>query len=104
MRALRSRFLKALACRSERLPWMTSQATNCIFFFGQNVGSNSPRMVHSLQAARRRNVPIVTFNPLRERGLERVVNPQSPVEMLTNAATQISTQYHQVKAGGDIAA
>ena len=80
------------------------EATDCIFFFGQNVGSNSPRMLHSLQAARRRNVPIVTFNPLRERGLERFVNPQSPLEMLTNAATQISTQYHQVKAGGDIAA
>ena len=80
------------------------EATDCIFFFGQNVGSNSPRMLHSLQAARRRNVPIVTFNPLRERGLERFVNPQSPLEMLTDASTQISTQYHQVKAGGDIAA
>jgi predicted molibdopterin-dependent oxidoreductase YjgC len=57
-----------------------------------------------LQDARCRNVPIVTFNPLRERGLERFVNPQSPVEMLTNASTQISTQYQQVKAGGENAA
>ncbi|HEX4210119.1 MAG TPA: FdhF/YdeP family oxidoreductase, partial [Candidatus Binataceae bacterium] len=72
--------------------------------FGQNVGSNSPRMLHSLQSARQRDVPIVTFNPLRERGLERFVNPQSPTEMLTSASTQISTQYHQVTAGGDIAA
>ena len=32
------------------------------------------------------------------------INPQSPTEMLTGKATQISTQYHQVKAGGDIAA
>ncbi|MFN3674188.1 MAG: FdhF/YdeP family oxidoreductase, partial [Bosea sp. (in: a-proteobacteria)] len=31
-------------------------------------------------------------------------NPQSPVEMLTRAETRISSQYHQVKAGGDIAA
>ena len=48
-----------------------------IFFFGQNVGSNSPRMLHDLQDARRRGVPIVTFNPLHERGLEAFTNPQS---------------------------
>ena len=78
--------------------------TDCIFFFGQNVGSNSPRMLHDLEDARKRDVPIITFNPLKERGLERFVNPQSFTEMATGHATQISTQYHQVKAGGDIAA
>lgn len=78
--------------------------TDCILFFGQNVGTNSPRMLHDLQDARRRDVPIITFNPLRERGLVSFVNPQAPLEMLTDHATPISTQYHQVKAGGDIAA
>ncbi|AIR90912.1 FdhF/YdeP family oxidoreductase [Pseudomonas cremoricolorata] len=78
--------------------------TDCIFFFGQNVGSNSPRMLHPLQEARKRQVPIITFNPLRERGLERFVNPQSPVEMIGPESTVISTQYHQVKIGGDLAA
>ena len=78
--------------------------TDCLFFFGQNVGSNAPRMLHPLRDARRRGAPIVTFNPLRERGLERFANPQSPAEMLGGAATQITSQYHQVKAGGDIAA
>ena len=78
--------------------------TDCIFFFGQNVGTNSPRMLHQLQDARMRGIEIITFNPLRERGLERFINPQSPFEMLTNTPTQISTQYHQVKAGGDTAA
>ena len=78
--------------------------TDCIFFFGQNPGSNAPRMLHELQEASRRNVPIVTFNPVRERGLERFTNPQSPVEMLSGQSTRISSQYHQVKAGGDIAA
>jgi len=80
------------------------EQTDCIFFFGQNVGVNSPRMLHQLQDARRRGVPIVTFNPLRERGLVSFVNPQSPTEMLTGHETVISTQYHQVKAGGDTAA
>jgi len=80
------------------------QHTDCIFFFGQNVGSNSPRMLHDLQDARRRNVPIITFNPIRERGLERFVNPQSPTQMLGPDSTIISTQYHQLAIGGDIAA
>ncbi len=78
--------------------------TDCIFFFGQNVGTNSPRMLHQLQDARERGVPIVTFNPLRERGLVSFVNPLSPSQMLTGKETTISTQYHQVKVGGDIAA
>uniref|UniRef100_UPI0035C96196 FdhF/YdeP family oxidoreductase n=1 Tax=uncultured Sphingomonas sp. TaxID=158754 RepID=UPI0035C96196 len=75
-----------------------------IFFFGQNVGSNAPRMLHDLRACRKRGVEIVTFNPLRERGLERFTDPQNPFEMATLGETNISTQYHQVKAGGDIAA
>nr|WP_314544000.1 FdhF/YdeP family oxidoreductase [uncultured Massilia sp.] len=80
------------------------ETTDCILFFGQNVGVNSPRMLHQLQEVRKRGVPIVTFNPLRERGLVSFVNPQSPAEMLTGHETAISTQYHQLKAGGDLAA
>jgi molybdopterin-dependent oxidoreductase alpha subunit len=80
------------------------ERTDAIFFFGQNVGVNSPRMLHQLQEARQRNVPIVTFNPLKEVGLVHFVNPQSPIEMLTPAETAISTQYLQVKNGGDLAA
>jgi molybdopterin-dependent oxidoreductase alpha subunit len=78
--------------------------TDCILSFGQNVGTNSPRLLHNLQEARERDVPIVVFNPLRERGWEVFVNPQRPGQMLTNRPTQIATQYHQVRAGGDIAA
>lgn len=80
------------------------EKTELMFFFGQNVGTNSPRMLHQLQDARKRGVPIITFNPLREPGLVRFANPQSPVQMLTPDNTQISTQYHQVKTGGDTAA
>ena len=77
---------------------------DAILFFGQNVGSNAPRMLHDLRDCRKRGVEIITFNPLKERGLERFTDPQNPIEMTTLAETQISTQYHQVKAGGDIAA
>jgi molybdopterin-dependent oxidoreductase alpha subunit len=77
--------------------------TDCIFFFGHNTTTNAPRMLHPLQEAAQRNVPIVTFNPLHERGLERFTNPQNPVQMLAGG-TRISTQYHQVRFGGDAAA
>ena len=77
---------------------------DCIFFFGQNVGVSSPRMLHHLQDARRRGVPIVTFNPLLEPGLTTFDNPQSPHDMLLPGHTRISTQYLQVRPGGDIAA
>ncbi|HEY2020207.1 FdhF/YdeP family oxidoreductase [Paraburkholderia sp.] len=80
------------------------EKTDLMFFFGQNVGTNSPRMLHQLQDARKRGVPIITFNPLREPGLLDFANPQSPLDMLTPRETQISTQYHQVKTGGDTAA
>ena len=77
--------------------------SDCIFFFGHNTTTNAPRMLHPLQRAAKRGVPIITFNPLREKGLERFVNPQSPSQMVAGG-TRISTQYCQVKTGGDIAA
>ena len=79
--------------------------SNCdaMFFFGQNTGSNSPRFLHPLQDAAKRGVQVITFNPVREKGLETFINPQHPLEMLTGKETVISSQYHQVKAGGDIA-
>jgi molybdopterin-dependent oxidoreductase alpha subunit len=75
--------------------------TDCIIFFGHNTGVNAPRMLHSLQECAKRGVPIMVFNPLRERGHERFTNPQSPAEMLVEAPTQISSRYHQINVGGD---
>ena len=80
------------------------EQTDCVLSFGQNVGTNSPRLLHELQKLRERDVPVVVFNPLRERGWEEFVNPQYPGQMLTNRPTMIATQYHQVSAAGDIAA
>ncbi len=77
---------------------------DAMFFFGQNAGSNSPRFLHPLQDAAKRGVPIIVFNPVREKGLEVFTNPQNPLEMLTGRETRISRQYHQVRPGGDIAA
>lgn len=76
---------------------------DAIFFFGQNTGTNSPRFLHTLNAAVKRNCRIVTFNPVRERGLIEFVDPQNIVQMTVGAATQISEKYYQVRPGGDIA-
>ena len=77
---------------------------DAIFIIGQNPGTNSPRMLTELHRASRRNVPIVVFNPLRERALERFAAPQDPVEMATFGETRIASEYCQVRIGGDVAA
>ena len=77
--------------------------TDCIFIFGQNPGTNSPRMMTSLRNASRRGAAIISFNPFRERALERFQAPQSPIEMATLTSTQISSRLYQVRVGGDIA-
>lgn len=49
-------------------------------------------------------MPIIVFNPLRERALERFTDPQNVIEMATYSSTPIASTYYQVKAGGDAAA
>ncbi|WP_033577340.1 FdhF/YdeP family oxidoreductase [Dickeya chrysanthemi] len=77
---------------------------DAIFVFGQNPGTNHPRMLHSLRHAADRGAHIVAFNTLRERGLERFANPQNPLELLTPLSGAISETYLQPHLGGDMAA
>ncbi|MES2105013.1 MAG: FdhF/YdeP family oxidoreductase [Pseudomonadota bacterium] len=76
---------------------------DAIFIFGQNPGTNHPRMLGELRTASKRGAAIVSFNPLRERGLEKFQNPQNAIEMLADTATPISSDYYQLKIGGDLA-
>lgn len=80
------------------------EQADCLLFLGQNVGSNSPRMLHPLQQASERGAAIIVFNPLRERGLEAFTNPQRPLQMAGGEPTPIATRYHALRPGGDIAA
>jgi molybdopterin-dependent oxidoreductase alpha subunit len=77
---------------------------DAIFSFGHNPGTNHPRMMTTLHEAARRGVPIIVFNPLKERALERFAAPQDPIEMTTMSSTKIASAYHQVRTGGDLAA
>ena len=79
------------------------ELAQAIFIFGQNPGTNHPRMLGELRNASKRGCRIVAFNPLRERGLERFANPQSPAEMLGGGSTRIASEYYQPRIGGDLA-
>jgi len=76
---------------------------DAIFSFGHNPGTNHPRMLATLRAASLRHAPIVVFNPLKERSLERFKSPQSALEMTVGKAVPIASHYYQLKVGGDAA-
>jgi molybdopterin-dependent oxidoreductase alpha subunit len=78
------------------------ERAGAIFVIGQNPGTNHPRMLATLQAARRRGCRIVSVNPLRERGLVRFAHPQDP-RALFSGGEAISDLYLQVRVGGDVA-
>lgn len=80
------------------------EIAEAILIFGQNPGTNHPRMLGELRKAAKRGAAIVSFNPLRERGLERFADPQDKLEMLHNGSTRISSDYFQLRIGGDLAA
>ena len=75
-----------------------------VISIGHNPGTNHPRMMGTLHELAKKGVPIIVFNPLRERALERFADPQSVVEMATYSSTDIASSYYLVKAGGDAAA
>jgi molybdopterin-dependent oxidoreductase alpha subunit len=77
---------------------------DAVFSFGHNPGTNHPRMMGTLRDISRRGAPIVVFNPLKERALERFANPKSTLEMATFSSTPIASEYVQLRVGGDAAA
>jgi molybdopterin-dependent oxidoreductase alpha subunit len=71
-----------------------------IVICGQNPGTNHPRMLTHLEAAKRRGATIVAVNPLPEAGLLGFKNPQSPVALLRRA-TPIADEWLPVRLAGD---
>lgn len=76
--------------------------TDAVFIFGQNPGTNHPRMLTALQESKRAGAKIVSINPLIERGLERFAHPQEPLALL-GKSTPLTDLYLQVKINGDLA-
>ncbi len=73
-----------------------------VFVIGQNPGTNHPRMLTTLSAARDRGARIIAINPLRELGLESFAHPQQPLGLL-GVGKPIASQFIQVRVGGDVA-
>ncbi|HYE17840.1 MAG TPA: FdhF/YdeP family oxidoreductase [Tepidisphaeraceae bacterium] len=73
-----------------------------ILILGQNPGTNHPRMLTTLQRAKRRGAKIIAVNPLPEAGLLGFMNPQEPLGLL-GKSTPLADLFLPVKIGGDIA-
>lgn len=76
--------------------------TDLIIVMGQNPGTNHPRMLSSLEEAKRNGAEIVAVNPLPEAGMIRYKNPQT-VRGIIGRGTEMADQFVQVRLGGDFA-
>jgi molybdopterin-dependent oxidoreductase alpha subunit len=74
-----------------------------IFIIGQNPGTNHPRMLTALQAAKRNGCTIVHINPLPETGLERFKHPQEVFGSVFGSGTRLADLFLQVRINGDVA-
>jgi molybdopterin-dependent oxidoreductase alpha subunit len=85
------------------------EVAEAIFIIGQNPGTNHPRMLSSLEHAKKNGCKIVSINPLPEVGNFRFKNPQnfknpfSAAQTLFGPGTEISDLWLQVRLSGDLA-
>src|SRR5690349_19520730 len=73
-----------------------------IFVIGQNPGTNHPRMLTSLERAKRRGCKLVHINPLPEVGMTRFKHPQDVLGLL-GSGTELANLFLQVRINGDVA-
>lgn len=73
-----------------------------VFVVGQNPGTNHPRQLTALQAAKRRGARMIAVNPLPETGLVSFMNPQESLGLL-GVATKLADQFLPVRINGDVA-
>ena len=73
-----------------------------IIIVGQNPGTNHPRMLTALEAAKRRGARIVAINPLPEAGFGRFRNPQT-ARGLAGGGTTLADRLVPVRVNGDLA-
>ena len=78
------------------------ELAEAIFIIGQNPGTNHPRMLTALQAAKRNGCRIVHINPLPETGMSRFKHPQHARDVL-GRGTQLADLFLQVRINGDVA-
>ncbi len=88
------------------------ESSDLIFIFGNNPGTNHPRMLTTLQKAKDQGAKIIVVNPLPEVSMMRVTNPnpqdyKSPLELpiaLLGKGQALADLYLPVRVNGDVAA
>src|SRR5580693_7893577 len=88
------------------------ESSELIFIFGNNPGTNHPRMLTSLQKAKDQGAKIIAVNPLPEVSLMRVKNPNpqdypTPLQLpfaLLGHGQALADLYLPVRVNGDTAA
>ncbi|MBD2701393.1 FdhF/YdeP family oxidoreductase [Spirosoma sp. BT702] len=78
------------------------EKADVIMIMGQNPGTNAPRMMTPLEAAKRNGAKIIAVNPLHETGLLRFKDPQSPRDMLFGGE-KLTDLFLQVRINSDMA-
>ncbi|EME21002.1 FdhF/YdeP family oxidoreductase [Rhodococcus triatomae] len=73
-----------------------------ILIAGQNPGTNHPRMLSTLRAAKRNGAKVIAVNPLPEAGLLRFKDPQT-VDGVVGDGVEIADEFLQIRLGGDMA-
>ncbi len=77
-------------------------AAALILVIGQNPGTNHPRMLTALEAAKRRGAAIVSVNPLPEAGLQAFRNPQH-IRGIVARGTPLADVHLPIAVGADLA-
>ena len=76
--------------------------TDLLMIFGQNPGTNAPRMLTELQKLKQNGGKIIAINPMPETGFMGFKHPQKPWEWVGDG-TPLQDLYLQVKINGDLA-
>jgi molybdopterin-dependent oxidoreductase alpha subunit len=100
--ASRVAMLEVLGHRRSAITIADFDRAEAIFVFGQNPGSNHPRMLEALRAAKLRGAKIVAINPLREVGLLRVRDPKRMRDWF-GEGTELADLHLPVRVAGDLA-
>ncbi len=88
------------------------EETDLVIVIGQNPGTNAPRMMSSLEDAKRAGAKMIAINPLPEAGLLNFLNPNPqqysnllkfPFAILGNKSTRLADLHLPVRIGGDMA-
>src|SRR6201984_3092790 len=87
------------------------ESTDLIFIFGNNPGTNHPRILSSLQMAKDHGAKIIAVNPLPEVSMMRVINPNpqdypNPLQLpfaLLGKGQALADLYLPVRVNGDVA-